>query len=114
MHFSACLGKHLILIVHQYHLSRDNILGIIDSADQTLEFTQALCLQHQHEIVLAKNCAYVQDAFFAPQSMVDPMLHSRQDLEHGNSYRQSDHLKYSILKYHRKLIRMHYLENFSK
>jgi GTP:adenosylcobinamide-phosphate guanylyltransferase len=114
MHFSARLGKHLILIVHQYHLSRDNILGIIDAADQTSELIQALCLQHQHEIVLAKNSAYVQDAFFAPQSMVDSMLHSRQDLEHGNSYRQSDHLKFPIMKYHRNLIHIPYLENFSK
>jgi GTP:adenosylcobinamide-phosphate guanylyltransferase len=63
---SASLGRHFILVVHQYHLSCDNILGIIDAVDQTSEPIQALCLQHQHEIVLAKNSAYVQDAFFAP------------------------------------------------
>jgi archaellum biogenesis ATPase FlaH len=46
MRSSASLGKHFILVVHQYHLSRDNITGIIDATDQTLELIQALCLQH--------------------------------------------------------------------
>jgi len=66
MHSSASMGKHFILAVHQYHLSRDNISGIIDAADQTIELIQALCLQHEHEIVFPKNSANVQNAFFAP------------------------------------------------